>query len=113
MISVSVSVTNLWPSSRQLLLQGQIILDDAVMHHHDVAVAIAMRMRVLFGGPSVRRPARVADAVGPVHRIQRQRVFQVAQLALGAPDAQAVRFQARRCRPNRSRGIPGASGRPG
>ena len=78
------------PFCDQLLLQSQVILDDAVMHHDDVAVAIAMRMGILFGGPSVRRPARVADAVGAFHRVQPQNLFEVAQLALRPPHAQAV-----------------------
>ena len=48
----------------ELVLEREVILDDAVVHHHDVAVAIAMRMRVLLGGAPVRRPARMPDAVG-------------------------------------------------
>ena len=87
---MSVSVTKLWPSSCSWCLSVQIVLDDAVVHHHDVAVAIAMRMRVLFGGPAVRRPARVADAVGAVDRVQPDGVFQVAQLARGAPHRQVM-----------------------
>ena len=55
----------------KLLLERQIVLDDAVVHHHDVAGAVAMRVRVLFGGRAVRGPARVADAVGAVERIHR------------------------------------------
>ena len=38
MTSVSVSVTKVWPSFCQLLLQRQIVFDDAVVHHDDVAV---------------------------------------------------------------------------
>ena len=79
----------------QLALQRQIIFDDAVVHHHDVAVAIAMRMRVFLGGAAVRRPARVADAVEALHRIQLQHFFQVAQLAGGAPHRQAAVFEHR------------------
>ena len=90
MTSVSVSVTNLWPSILKLLLERQIILDDAVVHHHDVALAIAMRMRVLFGGTAVRGPARVADAVTAVHRILPDGLFQVAQLAGGAAHAERI-----------------------
>ena len=101
-----------WPSSMKLVLERQIILDDAVVHHHDVAVAIAMRMRVFLGGPAVRGPARVADAVGALDRIQPQRVFQVAQLARrGAPRGTSP-SSSTASRPNRSRGTPAASGRP-
>jgi hypothetical protein len=74
----------------QLALQSQVILDDAVMHHHDVAVAIAMRMGILFGRPSVCRPTRMADAIGPFYRIQTQSLFEVTQLALCPPHPQAV-----------------------
>ncbi len=51
------------PFLLQLLLQVQVVLDDAVVHDHDPAGAVAMRMGILFGRPAVRRPARVADAV--------------------------------------------------
>ena len=64
MTSVSVSVTKLVALVRQLVLELEVVFDDAVVHHHDVARAIAMRMRVLFGGAAVRGPARVPDAVG-------------------------------------------------
>ena len=53
----------LMPFGDQLVLQLQIILNDPVVHHHDFAAAIAMRMRVFLGRPSVRGPARVADPV--------------------------------------------------
>ena len=78
------------PFRDQLLLQGQVILDDAVMHYDDIAVAIAMRMGILFRGPAVGRPARVADAVGAFHRVQPQNLFEVAKLALRPPYSQAV-----------------------
>ena len=78
----------------QLVLQREIIFDDAVMHHHDVAAAIAMGMRVFLSRSAMRGPAGVADAIGSVDRAEGKSVFQVAQLALGAADAQgAVRFQ--------------------
>ena len=66
MISVSVSVTNVWPSAVSSLLELQVVLDDAVVHDDDAAGAVAMRMRILFGGAAVRGPAGVADAVGAV-----------------------------------------------
>ena len=47
----------------QLLLQIEIVLDDAVVHDDDLAGAVAVRMGVLLGRAAVRRPARVADAV--------------------------------------------------
>ena len=86
MISVSVSVTNLWPSAIRLLLQVDVIFDDAVVHDDDFAGAIAMRMRVFFGGAPVRGPARVADAVDSIERSGANRLFEIAQLAGRAPD---------------------------
>ena len=74
------------PFLLQLLLEDEIVLDDAVVNHDDVAFAIAMRMRVLLGGTAVRRPARVPDAVGAVERAVADRLFQVAQFARRAPD---------------------------
>ena len=47
----------------QLLLQVEVVLDDAVVDDDDLAGAVAVRVRVLLGRPAVRRPARVADAV--------------------------------------------------
>ena len=51
------------PLRLQLVLQLEVVLDDAVVHDDDAAGAVAVRMRVLLGGAAVRRPARVADAV--------------------------------------------------
>jgi hypothetical protein len=55
----------------------------------DAASAVAVRVRVLLGGAAVRGPARVADAVGPVERLEPDGLFEVAQLALGAADVEA------------------------
>src|SRR5581483_1752205 len=47
-------------------------------------------MGVLFGGPPMRRPARVADAIRPIERLQTNRLFQIAQLAFGAANHQGA-----------------------
>ena len=47
----------------ELLLQIEVVLDDAVVNHHNLSRAVAVRMRILFRRPAVRGPARVADAV--------------------------------------------------
>ncbi len=60
------------------------------MHHDDAASAIAVRMRILFAGAAVRGPTGVADAVGPIQRLEADHLFQIAQLALGAPDLQTI-----------------------
>src|ERR1017187_8495849 len=73
------------PLGLQAVLEIEVILDDAVVHHHHVAVAIAMRMGILFGGPPVGRPAGMSDAEGAVHRAEPDGIFQVTQFAFGAP----------------------------
>ena len=45
----------------ELVAQGLEVLDDAVVHDGDLAVA-RVRMRVVLGRRAVRRPARVRDA---------------------------------------------------
>src|SRR5579863_4750842 len=74
----------------KLLLQAEIVLNDPVVHDHDFAGAVAMRMRVLFRGTSMRGPASVPNAVSAVNRIQPDGFFQVPQLTFGAPQLQAV-----------------------
>ena len=74
----------------QHLLQLEVILHNAVVHHNDGAAAIAVGMRVLFAGAAVRGPARVADAVGAVNRMLADDLFEVAQLAFGAAQLQSL-----------------------
>jgi len=47
---------------QQVLLDLQVVLDDPVVDDDQRAVAIGVRMGVLFGRPAVGRPARVANA---------------------------------------------------
>ena len=68
----------------KLLFEREVVLDDAVVHDHDLAGAIAMGMGIFFGRAAMRRPARVADAVGAIERAQANGVFEVPQLA-GSP----------------------------
>src|SRR5580765_4176470 len=70
----------------QLSLQRQVVLDDAVVDDDDAARAVAMRMRVLFGRPTVRRPSRVAEAVGAVDGIPGQDVLEPGELPRAAAD---------------------------
>ena len=60
------------PFLLQLLLQIEIVLDDAVVDDDDAAGAVAVRVRVLLGRTAVRRPARVADAVLALERVGRR-----------------------------------------
>ena len=60
--SVSVVGTEHVPLRLQLGAQRRGVLDDAVVHHRDVAAAVDVRMRVDVVRLTVRRPARVRDA---------------------------------------------------
>ena len=74
----------------ELLLQGQIVLDDAVMDNHNIAGTIAMRVRVLFSRAPMCRPAGVADAVRAVNRVDLKNVFEIPQLAGRTANAQGL-----------------------
>ena len=80
------------PLRLQLLLQLEVVLDDAVVDDDDAAGAVAVRVGVLLGGPAVRGPAGVADAVQAVDGLDANRVLEVRQLA-GRP-AQRDPFRA-------------------
>src|ERR1039457_3693252 len=72
----------------QLLLEGQVVFHDAIVHHDDVAFAVAVRVGVFLGGAAVGGPARVADAVGTIDGVQADGFFEVAQFARGAADGE-------------------------
>ncbi len=74
----------------QLLFQAEIVLHNPVVHDHDLAGAVAVGMRIFFRRTAVRGPARVPNAVGAVQRLQADGFFQVAELALGAPQLQSL-----------------------
>ena len=76
----------------QPVFELEVVLDDAVVNDDDAARAVAVRVRVLLGRPPVRRPARVADAVGAVERLQPDRLFEIAQLPFGAAHLELVRL---------------------
>ena len=67
----------------KLFAQLAEIFDDAVMHDRETLGGV--RMRVVLGGPAVRRPARVADAGGAGQRLATEPRLQIDQLAFGAP----------------------------
>ena len=70
----------------QLALELDVIFHDAVMDDDDLAGAVAMRMRVFFGGTAVRGPARMADAVRALHGRLPDDLFEIVQFARGAAD---------------------------
>ena len=94
----------------ELMLQREVVLDNAVVYHHHVVLTVAVRVRVLFRGPSVSRPSRMADAERAVHRAHPDGLFQVAELSLRAPDDQFLVVAINReAWPNRSLYIRDAS----
>ncbi|MNZ82960.1 hypothetical protein D3C78_1016750 [compost metagenome] len=71
----------------ELLAQLFVVLDDAVVHHRQVA-AREMRVGVGLAGHAVRRPARVGDAQTAGERLFGQRLLQRGDLADAAAAAQ-------------------------
>ena len=78
------------PLPLQLVLEIEIILDDAVVDDDDASGAVAVRMRVFFSGPSVRGPACVADAVVAPQRLVADDTFKIGQLARASPKFHAA-----------------------
>src|SRR5205823_7716560 len=74
------------PLRLELQLQIEVVLDDPVVDHDDLAGAVAVRVRVLFSGAPVRGPARVPDAVVARDRIRPDDVFEVREFAGAAPE---------------------------
>ena len=70
----------------QFVLEIEVVFDDPVVHDDDLAGAIAVRVGVFLGGPAVRRPSRVADAVVARNRVRVDGVLEVRQLAGAAPE---------------------------
>jgi len=65
--------------------QRQVVLDDAVVHHDDPALGVAVRVGVLFVGHAVGRPAGVTDAERTGQRFAVQHALEILQLTGGAP----------------------------
>ena len=75
----------------EVVLKGEVVFDDTVVDDDERAGAVAVRVRVLLGGAAVRGPAGVADAVGAVDGVTLQDGVEVAELAGGAAELQALR----------------------
>src|SRR4029079_15292676 len=78
------------PRLLQALLEGEEVLDDAVVDHDDLAGAVAVGMGVVLVRLPVRGPARVAHAERAAQRLLAQLRLVVAELPLGAHDLYAV-----------------------
>src|SRR5258708_2704775 len=65
----------------QIRLEGDVVLDDAVVDHHDIALAVGVRMGIVLGGLTVGRPACVPDADLAIERALGEDGLEVLQLA--------------------------------
>ena len=84
------------PGLGERLLQLEVVLDDAVVHHRHAAVAV--RVGVLVGRLAVRGPAGMADAGRAARRLLAEALLQIGELALGAHDREALLPQDREAR---------------
>ena len=75
----------------QGLLEFQVVLDDAVVHHNRVAGPV--RVGVGLGRASVGGPAGVADAGMPLDGRAGEERFKAREFALGAPQRDAAAVQ--------------------
>src|SRR5688500_6320713 len=76
------------PFRLELLFQGLVVLDDAVVGYHRLTAAVGMRMRVALGGGSVGRPACVSNGNVPAEGavLASEQRGQSLELAGGASD---------------------------
>ena len=58
------------PFPLQLLFQRQVVFHNTVVDHNDIPGAVAVGMGILLGGTTVSSPARVADAIAAIDRIE-------------------------------------------
>ena len=74
----------------QPFFQLDIILNNAVMHHHNLSRAIPVWMGILLGRMSMRGPAGMPDSIRSIQRVFPNHFFKVAELACRAANLQAV-----------------------
>jgi hypothetical protein len=68
----------------ELLLELQVIFDDAIVHNDDFTLTVAMRMGIFLCRPAMRGPAGVSQAIDPIDRIIADGLFEIRQFAGGA-----------------------------
>ncbi len=109
MTSVSVCDSKLVALRAQALALFLVVLDDAVVHHGEFAVA-DVGMGVGFGDAAVRGPAGVADAQARVEAFRVGGRLPFPRHGRCGGRGARRRRRARRCRRSHTRGIPAASG---
>src|SRR5438105_14980915 len=79
----------------KLALQGEIILDDAVMRDDDAAFAVAMRMGILLGRTPMSSPTRMAKTELSRYRLLLKQILQIFEFAGTPPDLKLLVFNNR------------------
>src|SRR5258708_461898 len=75
------------PSIGELALERQIVFDDAVVNHGDLAGAIRMWVSVGLGRPAMGRPTRVPKAAKASEGLSAEKIVEVGELAHAARNA--------------------------
>ncbi len=70
----------------EVMLEGEVVFDDAVVHDDEGAGAVAVGVGIFFCRSAVGGPAGVADAEGAVDGVGGEDGFEVAELAGGAAE---------------------------
>ena len=86
------------PLGLQALLDRQVVLDDAVVHHDQLARAVGVGVCVLVGGASVGGPAGVTEADGAIDRALSENALQYLDAPGGPPDLEPLGPDHRRAR---------------
>src|SRR5262245_7368955 len=67
----------------QVTLEREVVLNDAVVNHHNAARAVAMWMRILLGRAPMCCPSRVPQTILALNRLQTKGLLEVTKLSLG------------------------------
>src|SRR6185437_16628116 len=70
----------------ELIFQLDVVLNNSIVHDHNLAGAIAVRVGVFFGRAPMRGPTRVPDAIQAVERIESDGFLQITQFSWRAPN---------------------------
>src|SRR5262245_43185657 len=74
----------------ELLLQGKVVLNDAVVHDDDPSGAIAVRVSVLLRRTTMCGPPGMPYAIRALERLLPDSLFQVPQLAFRPTDVHSL-----------------------
>ena len=74
----------------ELMLQREVIFDDAVVNYDKIAAAITMGVGVFFSGAAVGGPTCVADPIRAIEGINSDCFFKVAEFTRCPPDRELM-----------------------